>query len=447
MFSLRRLAIPVTLLLPLLVLMAACDVLQPGSAEEPVPSPEPTVAVVVATPAIPVVVDPLITTTQPLSQLRVWIPPEIGARTQASAEVLAQQIQTFNARYPELEIIVERKAVDGQGGILNYLRTGRPVAEGVLPDLIALPAALLVDSSVQELVYPLNPFVDESGLAEFYPAGTARAQTESGVLGYPFAMTGLSHLVFPPDVITQTVPLQWTRFVSGTENTLLLPADSREGAFFGLQFYLAEGGSLVNEAGQPDLQQEPLTKALETIALGKPNLLQSPQLKSLEEAWQLYQVGTSNHVWMRSDYLLGERSLLEGNVAIGQSNRGFAPVPGPTEPLVPLMSTWLWSVTSPEAPRQAIATELLLFLTESQNMAEWTAVSHVLPPRRDVVAAFSETDPYFSFVGQEMERAQAFPIAATNNLMDALGSAVFEVLATNDSPATIAERTIAAFRQ
>ncbi len=68
-------------------------------------------------------------------------------------------------------------------------------------------------------------------------------------------------------------------------------------------------------------------------------------------------------------------------------------------------------------------------------MAEWTAVSHVLPPRRDVVAGFSEIDPYFSFVGQELERAEAFPIAATNKLMDALGSAVFEVSGNQRSAA------------
>lgn len=446
MTYLRRTAILAILVFPLLLLVAACDLLQLGGEGQPTPSPTPTTAITIPTP-IPITTDPLITATQPLSQLRVWIPPEIGARTQASAEVLARQIQAFNTRYPELEIVVERKAFDGEGGIISFLRTGRPVAPAILPDLIALPAAQLADATVQELVYPLNPFVDEAGLSAFFPAATERAQRDADVLGYPFAMTGLSHLVYPPGTITTTVPLRWSSFVSGTTNTLLIPADSREGALFGLQFYLAEGGSLVNEAGQPDLQVEPLTRALEAIALGKPNLLQSPQLKSLEEAWQLYQVGTSNHVWMRSDYLLGERSLLEGNVAIGQPNRGFAAVPGPVEPLIPLMNTWLWAVSTAEAPRQAVATELLLFLTESQNMAEWTAVSHVLPPRRDVVGAFAEADSYFEFAGEELERAEAFPVAATSRIMDAVGSAVFEVLATTDSPQAIAERTIAALRQ
>lgn len=446
MIYIRRTVILVLLVFPLLLLAAACDVLELGSEAQVTPSPAPTTSVTLPTPA-PIVTDPLITATQPLSQLRVWIPPEIGARTQASAEVLARQIQAFNTRYPELEIIVERKAVDGQGGIINFLRTARPVAPTILPDLIALPAAQLADAAVRELVYPLDAFIDANGLAAFYPAATARAQHDNAILGYPFAMTGLSHLIYPTERITETVPLRWSSFVSGTTNTLLIPADSREGAFFGLQFYLAEGGSLVNEAGQPDLQEEALTRALEAIAEGKPNLLQSPQLKSLEEAWQLYQVGTSNHVWMRSDYLLGERSLLEGNVAIGQPNRGFAAVPGPQEPLVPLMSTWLWGVTSSEAPRQAVATELLLFLTESQNMAEWTAVSHVLPTRRDVVNAFAESDAYFGFVSDELERAEAYPVEATNRVMDALGGAVFEVLATDDPPQAIAERTIAALRE
>ncbi|MEZ4516837.1 MAG: extracellular solute-binding protein [Chloroflexota bacterium] len=446
MTYLRRLLILVVLVIPVMALAAACDILQLGNEAQPTPTPTATVSATAAAPTVPQIDQP-VTVTQPVSQLRVWIPPEIGARTQASAEVLANQIQAFNTRYPELEIVVERKSIDGPGGIISYLRTGQPVAPGILPDLIALPAEDLAEPAVQELVYPLDPFIDEASLVDFYPASTAYAQMDSGILGYPFAITDLSHLVYASDLVTETVPLRWSQFISGTENTLLLPADSREGALFGLQYYLAEGGSLVNEAGQPDLELDPLVSALENIAAGKPNLLQSHQLKSLEEAWQLYQLGASNHVWTRSDYLLGERALLEGDTPIGQAGRGFAAVPGPNGPLVPLTNAWLWSVTTPEAPRQAVATELLLYLTESENLEAWTAVSRVLPPRRDVVATFSESDPYFSFVGQELERAETFPVAATDAMMDALGSAVFEVLATDDSPQAIAERTIAAFRQ
>lgn len=427
--------------------MAGCEALQLPGGAQPTPSPEPTIVVALPTPLSPVAAGTAVTPTQALSTLRVWIPPEIGGRTQASAEVLSAQIQEFNSRYPELEIVVERKAIDGPGGILSYLRTGRAVTSGVLPDVIAIPGAYLADPTVRELVFPLDPFVEDTSFGDFFEASTSRVKSDSGTVGYPFAMTGLSHLVYSPQVITGTVPLRWSEFITDTANTMLLPVDSREGAFFGLQFYLAEGGSLINEAGQPDLEQEPLARALGKIAQGKATLLQSPQLKSLEEAWQLYQIGTSNHVWMRSDYLLGERALLEGNVPIGQPNRGFAAVPGPAGPLVPLLNTWLWSVTTPEAPRQALATELILFLTESQNMADWTSVSYVLPPRRDVVASFAETDPYFAFAGRELERAEAYPVAATNKLMDALGAAVFDVLVGNESPAVIAERTIADFRQ
>lgn len=446
----RILGLLAPLLLVLGVLVAGCNVINSATEETgatPAPSPTSAAVVTVAPPPVIVPTTPPLTVTAPLSVLRVWLPGEIGMRTESGAAVLANQIREFNTRYPELEIVIEQKPVDGQGGILSYLRTGRNVAPGTLPDLIALPARAVPAAANDQLIFAIDGFVEPAVLETLYPVSSGQVLRDGSLYGLPFAETGLSHLVYPTRVVTDGVPLLWNDFISGTARTLLLPADSPEGAMLGLQFYLAEGGTLVNEAGQPDLQIEPLTRALEAIGAGKPNLLQSQQLRTLEESWQLYLNGTSNHVWMRSDFLQAQPPEGEGALPAAQLERGFAPVPGPAGPLTPLVNTWVWAVSADGAARQALATELLLHLTEPQNMADWTAQSHVLPTRRDVLAQLGEVDPYLQFAAEELERALPMPLAPNSRTMEVLGNAVFEVLATDRPPAEIAADAVAALRQ
>ncbi len=441
-----RLLVPLMLLL--WIVTTGCDVLQSATDQtEATPTPAPTAQATFAPPPAILPTAPPLTTTAALSQMRVWLPSEIGQRTEAGSAVLSNQIREFNTRYPDLEIILEQKPVDGQGGILGYLRTGRTVAPSSLPDLIALPARALPGAATEQLIFAIDGFVDPGVVDALYPVSRDQVVRDGILYGMPFGQTGFSHLVYPPRVVTETVPLIWSEFISGTARTMLLPADSPDGALFGLQFYLAEGGSVVNEAGQPDLQVEPLTRALEAIAAGKPNLLQSQQLRTLEETWQLYQLGTSNHVWMRSDYLQAQAPVGEGALPAAQLQRGYAPVPGPSGPLTPLVDNWVWSVSADGAARQALATELLLFLTEPQNMAEWTVQSNVLPTRLDVLAQLAEEDAYMAFVEEGLNRAAQLPVAPGSRLMEILGNAVFEVLATDRPPAEMAEGAAAALRQ
>lgn len=377
------------------------------------------------------------------SQLRLWVPPEIGSRTQGGADVLTSQLREFNARYPEMELVVEQKPVAGPGGILDYLRSGRDIAPSVLPDLVALPTSYFLDPSVRELVMPLEELVDTAAFDDLYPAATAYVRSDQATFGYPFALAGLTHLVSAPDVITRTVPIQWSQFISETQNTLLLPADSRDGALFGLQFYLANGGTLTNDLGRPDLQVEPLALALEQIQQGKANLAQSYQLKSLDEAWQLYQMGASSHVWTRSDFLLARLGTDEE----GARGRSYGAAPGPEGALTPLVNAWAWAITTTDEAQQQLAADLLLHLVDGANALEWARQSQVLPASRSAAAALAGQDPYYAFAGQELERAEPMPGDGGGRLLDAIGAAVYQVLSTEADPRAVADETVARLRQ
>ena len=445
------------LLLPILLLLAACDLLSQAPGVAPAATTAPTAAV--PTTAVAATVAPAATPIAPAAPLRVWLPAEIGARTPAGGQELADQMQVFEVAR-SVEVLVEQKPVEGAGGILSYLRTGTAVAPSILPDVIALPTSMIADPAVRPMIQPLEGFLDPA-VDDAFPSAAAQVTHDGRLYGMPFVSAGLTHLVYQRTPISTTVPMNWTAFISDTNNTLVLPADSREGALFGLQFYLAEGGTLVNEAGQPDLQAEPLARALRQIALRPENLLQSRQLKTLDEAWQYFQVGQSGFLWVRADYYLGRRGEppptaeppggptfgTPDSPASASSELAYSRVPGPHGPLTPLTTTWAWAITTPDPARQALAAEMILSLTAPEALAVWAERSQLLPARREALALLAQGGEYYRFAEAELERAEAMPISESSRQLAAIGDAVFQVLTNDATPEAIAEQTVLSLRQ
>ncbi|MBK7215965.1 MAG: extracellular solute-binding protein [Candidatus Promineofilum sp.] len=429
------------LLLPILLLLAACDLLSEtplsGSATPTTPvAPTATVALAIATSP------PSPSPVAPLSPVRVWLPAEIAARTAGGAQEFADQIRAFETTRPELAVVVEQKPVEGAGGILSYLRTGATVAPSILPDVIALPTGAIADPAVRQLVQPLDGLFDP---VETYPDAAAQIVADDRLFGVPFVSAGLTHMVYVPSPETDAIPMEWTAFISDTNHTLVLPADSRDGALFGLQFYLAEGGTLVNEAGQPDLQPEPLARALRQIAVRPENLLQSRQLKTQDEAWQYYRVGLSGFLWLRSEFYLGRRAELDAAAATPEL--AYSRVPGPAGALTPLTTTWAWAITTADPARQALARELIQALTMPENLAAFAERSQLLPAQREAMAVLAEGSDYFHFANGELERARAMPVSESSRQLAVIGDAVFQVLTTDASPEAIAEQAVLSLRQ
>lgn len=433
----------VVLILPLLLLLNACEMLQGNAVVDATPTPAVTAAPTIALPSTTVESPSVPDQSEQVIGLRVWLPPEIGARAESGSQELTSQVRAFESGHNDLDVIIEQKPVDGAGGIINYLQSGRTVAPGVMPDLVAVPSSTLSDTRLRGLFYPLSYIDSETISDEVYPAPAGQVTASGQPLGYPFAIMGLTHLNFNPDVITQTVPIQWTQFISDTNHTLVLPADSREGALLGLQFYIAEGGALVDSTGRTVLEPEPLARALATIGVRKENLLQSHQLKTLDEAWQYHQLGLSDFMWMRSEYLLGRQTIDPSLL----DTQDYMPVPGLNGHLLPLVTSWAWAITTEDPVRQKLAEELIAYLTLPDNLANWTQRSQVLPAQRLAMDVISGQNPYLQFAANQLEIANAMPVSETSRLMDVLGDAVFQLLTTETPPEVIAEQAVSALRQ
>lgn len=428
--------------LPCLILAAACNLMEPEQGETGTPAPISTTVPTTSAPQ-PTIELPGVTENVATTPLRMWIPPEIGARTEAGAQELVSQIRAYQTGQTSAGVTLEQKPVEGPGGMLNYLQTGRTVAPSVMPDIVAVPTALINEARYRDLFYPLGGLIDPAFIQQIYPAPASQVVRDDQIFGYPFATIGLTNLIYNPTVVTDTVPLQWTELISDLNHTVVFPADSREGAMLGLQFYLAEGGSLVDSEGKAVLEPEPLARALTAIGTRKENLLQSHQLKTLDEAWQYHQLGLSDFMWTRSEFLLGRRAIDPSLI----SSQEFTAVPGVSGPLVPLTTSWAWAVTTSDPVRQVQAAELILFLTAPDNLANWSSRSHVLPAHREAMDMMSSQDSFLEFAALELETAQPMPVLETSRLMDIMGDAVFQVLTSDISPALIAEQSAAALRQ
>jgi ABC-type glycerol-3-phosphate transport system substrate-binding protein len=436
------------LLLPFLVLLlltAACSVLEEaGLLETAVPATPPTAAAPLSgAPLHARILHPRGAGNPPgvpaPATLTVWLPPEIGARTPDGAALLADQLQEFNSAYPDLTLVVEQKPIDGPGGVLSYLRSGREIAPSILPDLIALPADQLTSVAAEGLIYPLDDRLAPDTLDALFPAAAAMARVDERLMGYPFALTHLMHFAYSSSQITQTLPLTWGRLITGTQNSLVFPADGRLGALLALSFYLDAGGGLTNEAGQPALQLEPLTLALEQLRQARDNGFISPQsvnLATSADAWQAFAAGAAPILLTTPEQVLSQRG--------GAPALGYTVVAGLNRPLTPRVSGWVWAVSTPDPARRALAAELIGALTAPGTLGAWSRQSNMLPARRDALDAWPQEDAYLNFVRQELERAEVNGLGASGSVMTALGNAVFEVLSAATTPRVAAEEAIAA---
>jgi len=436
----RRLVLTVFFSLTALCL-AACDLMSNVGGVPVVESTAvPATAVIASTPSGQSTPNFVIaaTVTPTNDSLIIWLPPAIASRTEAGTVTLSDQLLAFNTTHPNLEIIVEQKPTNGQGGALNYLRTGRGVAPGILPDLIALPVTQLAASANEGLIYPMEDFLDPAAVDQLFPPAQEWAYNADHLIGYPFALTDMLHLEYS-SAITEPVPLTWDDFISDTTQHMVLPAAGPDGARLALEFYLAAGGTLTNEAGQPALELEPLTLALEQLYNGRSNgfiLQQSSNITSLADGVRLVRDGSTDYALTSSDVFLQSISP--------DYTPQFAAVPGLEDALPALINGWAWATTTPNVEKKALAIELIAFLTAPENLGSWSWQSQILPATPDAFIAWPNEDAYIAFAENELQRAIPMPLTATSSIMSALENAVFDVVSLSKTPAIAAAEAVTA---
>ena len=393
----------------------------------PLPSPTP--------PATPQINEP---DSAGPTVLNVWLVDEFNSQADLPGSViLAEQLATFQANRPDLEINVAVKSVSGQGGALSYLRSGRNIAPAIMPDLIILSADQLETAAAEELIYPLENLVSDASFADLYPAASSVSHVGDLAYAYPFVLENLSHMAYSSAVYTGTLPVTWDDMLEDEAATFTFPGAGLPGAEFALQLYLATGGSLTNEAGQPMLDLDPLASALTLLLEGRERGLlpiQTSNLMVLDEAWQLFDNEVVNSVQTAHAFYVAQRE--------NSLESGYIGLPGPEAPLAPIVNAWSWAISTPDPGRQILTADLLNWLIAAPNMGDYTLAANKLPTRRTAFEQWPEGDPYLLFVQRELEVADPYPTEASGPILNAISLAIFDVLSLAKTPQQAAQDAI-----
>ncbi|MEM7802979.1 MAG: extracellular solute-binding protein [Chloroflexota bacterium] len=371
--------------------------------------------------------DELVPTQDPSIDLIVWLSPDIQANgNEAANEVFQTQIDQFLDSNPNIDLKVEFKVPVGQGGMINYFQTARTIAPSILPDLILVPSDQIEEFINLEAGFSIDEYITEDQAGDFFPAASQMGQIEGGWYGYPYVATGLTHVAYNPTVITETLGVTWDEF-SETSARMVFPASGSTGAQLLYELYSTEGGSIYDEEGGLAIDEDTLARSLQLIQDGRQSgliLNISESIASEQESWLAYQQGEADMLFTSAERFLVQRQTNE--------DLQFSSVPSSRGPVVSQVEGWVWLISTPDPVRQQAASQLMIWLSNSGNLAEWSFVSNHIPIKRSAIAAWPE-DPFSSFVTSEMERAVALDRTARGTVLDSFETAL-RILFSSESP-------------
>lgn len=394
----------------------------PGITQTPTPEPTPTEAIV---------------------ELRLWMPQSLApSGDDEAASILNMQLFEFDVQHPDATVHVSPKIAHGRGGLLDLLRTASPVAPASLPDVIMLSDGDLAIAAREGLVQPLDDLLTPESEDDLFNFARSAARIDNSRVGVPI-VADINHLVFNPNRLDAPITT-WSTLISDSIPFPFTFTDDGDVSDAVLADYDWLGGSTMSAEGQPALDIEVLTQLLglfqdarEASVIAVSNLNWSNQ----NDAW----AGIQNSGWRMtviraSQYLSARREGIVLDYGRTPSiDGGFAP---------PIGRTWNIVLVSRDPRRKELAIELIMHLSDPENVAAWTTAQAMLPASKSALEAWSPGDAYTNFIRAELNRAIAPPSpAAVDAVSSAFMTAIQDVVAGRAQPSSAAAAAVEAIRR
>lgn len=372
--------------------------------------------------------------------LTLWWPDTLLPAGESEArEVLESQLRAFEEAHPAISVVLQVKAAEGKGGLLDLLQKAYPVAPSILPDLAVLNAEDLGEAVRAGVLQPMDPLLPQALLDDLYPFALNVGRFPEGLMGLQFA-ADVEHLAYDAGKVP-TPPVTWTDVLSSTAR-YLFPAGGRQGRVndaFLIQ-YLALGGRLVDADGQPALDGVLLARVLDFYAQGvkhnviRPNVL---ELETLDQCWERLAAGGPGMANVAASRYLRERAKYPA--------LRFAPLPTWNGAVTTMSRGWVFALVAQDRPHQEAAALLIAWLLDPPRAAAWNTSAGYLPTRREALTYLEDGTPYISFLHWQLESAHYHPTAASYEaIAQALQSAVREALSGTATPEESAQRVLKA---
>ena len=332
----------------------------------PIPSPLQPTAAATPTPEL----QPMIVT------LELWLSQELAPYgVGPGADLLAQQLDDFSEAYPDVQVDVLVKKAYGRGGLLDFLRTARDAAPSVLPDLVVLDAAELETAAGSGLIHPLDHLLSPAETADRFPFATELGTVDGQTLGFVIG-ADLQHLAYRP-ALFESLTISWTQVISPPV-PFLFPARgrSRQVNDATLIQYLAAGGKLTDQDGQPWLDEDVMVSVLDFYSACVSTGTISPtvvlNIAGADQAWEHFQAGE------------GEIAVVPAGRYWLEADETIAAAPIPTQGGQPLSIArgWVIAMVSDDPARQSLAMLLLDWLIAPDHNGQWTQAAGYLPGTR-----------------------------------------------------------------
>jgi ABC-type glycerol-3-phosphate transport system substrate-binding protein len=346
---------------------------------------------------------------------------------------LLEQIQAFKQSYDvEVEVILKKHS--GTGGLLDFLSTASVAAPSVLPDLITLSDADLYRAAQAGLLQPLDELVSPELLDDQFDFALALTQLGGTTMGVLY-QADLHHLVYDTMAVEEP-PLSWTELYSSTVPFVFSPAAPADGVNDVILIqYLALGGQLTDEGGQPSIDVERLTQALEFFQTAQQVGVIPRSVLGLSDAttaWATFRIGEAGMVQIPASLYLAERA--------GLSSAGFAPVPLSEPGSSTVGHGWALAVVTQDPGRQQLAAALIEYLLEPENSGAWTQAAGKLPTRYGAFDFWDQDDVYLPFVRELLAQAEPEPNPQLASVVGGpLAQALAEALSGQATPAEAAQ--------
>jgi multiple sugar transport system substrate-binding protein len=364
--------------------------------------------------------------------LTIWLPPAFRSDGNAPGGSLLQaRIDAFAERYPDFRITVRIKAPSGAGGLRDSLTAAAAAAPGSLPDLIALDQSNLHAAAIKNLILPLDDMIPGTVWESLYPYARELAQVGDSYYGLPFAGDAL---VLAGTEIPYSDPYVWSATVDWTGPLYLPLGDTR--ALFQFFGYYAAGGKPIPSLTGAVLDSGPLERELAWLSsLQERNVLdpRSLQLDSFESSFQ----AAANY---------GDSAATLFSVVSRSKDVYLTYLPTPDGKRFSLATGWAWAIASRDPARAARAVELMLWLSDSQFLAEWSREQGVLPPAESALQLW-KPEVVTELAAGLSAQAAVFPDDEISAFVGPiLAKAVRRVLLEGEDPAAAAQETAQSIR-
>lgn len=339
------------------------------------------------------------------ARLILWLPPQFDPENgTAAAAILKQRLAEFETVHPQFTVEVRIKAMDGQSGLLESLKSTAVSAPAALPTLVALPYPLMDEAVSASLLQPISSDTVSLENADWLPYARESAVVDGQTYGFPFAGDALV-LAYRPRISPEP-PTTWQQLV-GQQGFVVFPGADPEAAVI-TNIYLSAGGSLTDDTGVPTLQAQPLEATLKVLndgAQGNAFPYWIGNFSSFDQSWEIF----TNQ---QAEYALTWSSLYFSSML---ENAAIAAVPGFDDRSTSLAKTWAWCIPAGSATDRQNSLLLAQWLSDPDFVNHWARAAYYLPVRESGLTNWQD-HPDMAFIARLVHSERLIPLATPNKV-------------------------------